>query len=200
MRVRQFLILGKNEALLNSSGFKDSHVKADGQDFITISKKGLKNMQYQIRKMTEQEYPLLEDFLYESLFVPQGKPPFPRSILQSPELQVYTADFGSSRHDIAFVADVDGKVVGAAWVRIMNDYGHIDDETPSLAIALYKEYRGMGMGTALLQELLSFLKTQGYSRVSLSAQKANQAVNLYRRAGFEIYLEREKEYIMAVSL
>lgn len=70
MRVRQFLILGKNKALLNSSGFKDSHVKADGQDFITISKKGLKNMQYKIRKMTEQEYPLLEDFLYESLFVP----------------------------------------------------------------------------------------------------------------------------------
>src|SRR5699024_12262702 len=105
-----------------------------------------------------------------------------------------------SVHDISLLADVDGKVVGAAWVRIMNDYGHIDDETPSLAIALYKEYRGMGMGTALLQELLSFLKTQGYSRVSLSAQKANQAVNLYRRAGFEIYLEREEEYIMAVSL
>ena len=52
-------------------------------------------MQYKIRKMTEEEYPLLEDFLYESLFVPQGKPPFPRSILQTPEMQMYIADFGS---------------------------------------------------------------------------------------------------------
>ena len=51
-------------------------------------------MQYKIRKMTEEEYPLLEDFLYESLFVPQGKPPFPRSILQTPEMQMYIADFG----------------------------------------------------------------------------------------------------------
>ena len=45
-------------------------------------------MQYKIRKMTEEEYPLLEDFLYESLFVPQGKPPFPRSILQTPDMQI----------------------------------------------------------------------------------------------------------------
>lgn len=157
-------------------------------------------MQYKIRKMTEEEYPLLEDFLYESLFVPQGKPPFPRSILQTPEMQMYIADFGSSEHDAAFAAEANGKIVGAAWVRIMEDYGHIDDETPSLAIALYKEYRGMGIGTALLQELLAFLKVQGYSRVSLSVQKANQAVNLYRRAGFEVYLDREEDYVMAVSL
>ena len=150
-------------------------------------------MQYKIRKMTEEEYPLLEDFLYESLFVPQGKPPFPRSILQTPEMQMYIADFGSSEHDAAFAAEADGKIVGAAWVRIMEDYGHIDDETPSLAIALYKEYRGMGIA-------LAFLKCQGYSRVSLSAQKANQAVNLYRRAGFEVYLDREEDYVMAVSL
>lgn len=157
-------------------------------------------MQYKIRKMTKEEYPLLKDFSYESLFVPQGKPPFPRSILQTPELQMYFADFGSSGHDAAFAAEADGKIVGAAWVRIMEDYGHIDNETPSLAIALYKEYRGMGIGTALLQELLAFLKCQGYSRVSLSVQKANQAVNLYRKMGFEIYLEREDDYVMAVSL
>ena len=115
-------------------------------------------MQYKIRKMTEEEYPLLEDFLYESLFVPQGKPPFPRSILQTPEMQMYIADFGSSEHDAAFAAEANGKIVGAAWVRIMEDYGHIDDETPSLAIALYKEYRrhgdrhGPSSGTAGISE------------------------------------------------
>lgn len=29
----------------------------------------------------------------------------------------------------------------------MNDYKHIDDETPSLTISLYKEYRRQGIGT-----------------------------------------------------
>ena len=28
------------------------------------------------------------------------------------------------------------KVVGAVWVRIMDDYGHIDNDTPSFAISL----------------------------------------------------------------
>ena len=29
----------------------------------------------------------------------------------------------------------------------MSDYGHIDDDTPSFAISLYKEYCGRGIGT-----------------------------------------------------
>lgn len=32
--------------------------------------------------------------------------------------------------------------IGAVWTRIMDDYGHVDDDTPSFAISLYKEYRG----------------------------------------------------------
>ena len=57
----------------------------------------------------------------------------------------------------------------------MNDYGHIDDETPSLAISLYKEYGSFGIGTAMMKEILTLLKSHGYSRVSLSVQKANYA-------------------------
>ena len=31
-------------------------------------------------------------------------------------------------------------IVGAVWSRIMKDYGHIGDDTPSLAISLYQEF------------------------------------------------------------
>jgi len=78
----------------------------------------------------------------------------------------------------------------------MNDYGHIDDETPSLAISLYNEYRGFGIGTAMMKEMLALLKTHGYNRVSLSVQKANYAAKLYLKVGFEIVRESEEEYIM----
>ena len=60
------------------------------------------------------------------------------------------------------------KIMGAVWVRIMNDYGHIDDKTPSLAISLYEEYRNLGLGTALMKEMRRFLKNKGYKQVSLS--------------------------------
>jgi len=98
-------------------------------------------MDYAIREIQKQEYPLLDNFLYEAIFIPKGVVPPPKTIITSPELQVYVEHFGESEDDWGLVAEVDGKVVGAVWVRIMNDYGHIDDETPSLAISLYKEYR-----------------------------------------------------------
>ena len=100
-------------------------------------------MDYIIRAMRETEYPLLEDFLYEAIFIPEGVAPPPKSIVNTPELQVYIENFGTQIHDKALVAKANHEVIGAVWVRIMNDYGHIDDETPSFAISLYKEYRGL---------------------------------------------------------
>lgn len=157
-------------------------------------------MDYTIREIQKQEYPLLDNFLYEAIFIPEGIEPPPKTIITSPELQVYVERFGESIDDLGLVAEVDGKVVGAVWVRIMNDYGHIDDETPSLAISLYKEYRGFGIGTAMMKEILTLLKLHGYSRVSLSVQKANYATKMYLKIGFEIVKENEEEYIMVYYL
>ena len=156
-------------------------------------------MEYTIRKMAVPEYPLLSDFLYEAIFIPDGIKP-PRNIIASPELQVYVERFGALKDDFALVVEIEGKVVGAVWVRIMNDYGHIDEETPSLAISLYKEYRGQGIGTAMMKEMLALLKSHGYSRVSLSVQKANYATKLYLKVGFEIVRENDEEYIMVNHL
>lgn len=149
-----------------------------------------------VREIKEEEYILLEDFLYEAIFVPEGTPAPPRSVVSLPELRVYVGGFGSRKDDTGMVAEVDGAVVGAIWARVMNDYGHIDGETPSLAVSLYKEYRGHGIGTALLRAMLDLLKRKGYGRVSLSVQKANYALKMYEKAGFEVVDENEEEYIM----
>ena len=132
--------------------------------------------------------------------IPDGVEPPPKTITASPELQVYVERFGESKDDWGLAAEVDGKVVGAVWVRIMNDYGHIDDNTPSLAISLYKEYRGFGIGTAMMKQMLALLKSHGYSQVSLSVQKANYAANMYLKVGFKIIRENEEEYIMVCCL
>ena len=157
-------------------------------------------MDYTIRQIDESEYPLLNDFLYEAIFIPEGVTPPPKSIINSPELQVYVKGFGEQPHDTALVAEAEGKVVGAVWVRVMNDYGHIDDDTPSFAISLYKEYRGFGIGTALMSAMLDVLKENGYKRASLAVQKENYALKLHLKAGFEIIGENEEEYIMLIRL
>ena len=157
-------------------------------------------MEYAIREMTVPEYPLLSDFLYEAIFIPDDIKPPSRNIICSPELQVYIDRFGSLKDDFALVAEIEGKIIGAVWIRIMYDYGHIDDETPSLAISLYKEYRGRGIGTEMMKEMLSLLKTHNYKRVSLSIQKANYAAEMYRKIGFDIVRENEEEWIMICNL
>ena len=94
-------------------------------------------MDYTIRKIQKQEYPLLDNFLYE---------------------------------------------------------------TPSLAISLYKEYRGFGIGTAMMKEILALLRSHGYKKVSLSVQKSNYAVKMYQKIGFEIVRENEEELVMVCHL
>ena len=103
---------------------------------------------------------------------------------------------GTRIGDYGLVAEVDHQIIGAVWARIMDDYGHIDNETPSLAISLYKEYRGYGIGTELMKRMLALLKYGGYKQASLAVQKANYAVKMYKKIGFYTIEENEEEYIM----
>ena len=153
-----------------------------------------------IRKLRSDETDLLKDFLYEAIFVPEGVTPPDRSIICQPELSLYYNGFGNGSADNCLVAEVDGKVVGAVWTRIMNDYGHVSDDTPSFAISLYKEYRGQGIGTALMHGMLELLKEQGFQKASLAVQKANYAVRMYEAVGFKTIDENEEEYIMVCDL
>ena len=162
-----------------------------------------------IREMREAEYPLLEDFLYEAIFFPEDfDGEIPRSIIREPELAAFIEGFGTLPDDHCLVAEIEGTVVGAAWVRIVRTYGHVDDTTPLLSISLLPEHRGRGIGTALMDRLLDHLRTLGHRRVSLSVQKANPAqlrrgghlANREARAGFVDHREEGDELIMIKNL
>ena len=156
-------------------------------------------MNYIIRELKTEETPLLNAFLYEAIFVPTGVDKPSRDIIEQPELRVYVENFGSEKDDHALVAEYDDKVIGAVWVRIMDDYGHINDGVPSLAISVLEEYRGMGIGTVLMKEMLRLLSEHSYNGVSLSVQKANHAARMYQQLGFKVISENNEEYIMLYS-
>ena len=159
-----------------------------------------KTINYKIRPLCQDESSLLKDFLYEAIFIPEGMEAPSRDVVNLPELKLYVEHFGTKEDDFCLVADCEGKVVGAVWVRIMNDYGHIDDQTPSLSIALYKEYRNKGIGSHLMNEMTELLRKKGYKRVSLSVQKANRAVHLYLKLRFKVAKETMDEFIMTKEL
>jgi ribosomal protein S18 acetylase RimI-like enzyme len=89
--------------------------------------------------------------------------------------------------DIGAVAIADENAIAAAWLRLWTDddrgFGYIDPAIPELAIAVLPEYRGNGVGSRLLKQVLEL--SQGlFPAVSLSVRADNPVVNLYQRVGF----------------
>lgn len=176
--------------------YKEEQLKKLAEDL----EKFLEN-KLEIREIKRSEYHLLDDFLYGAIFISENEITPPREITKLPELQIYIKDFGNKKDDIALVAEVNKReIVGMIWTRIMNDYGHIDDETPSLAISVTKKYQNKGIGMALLKEMIKIMRKKNYKKVSLSVQKENYAVKLYQKVGFKIYKESEEEFIMLLEL
>ena len=161
-------------------------------------------MSLTIRPITESDYPMLEDFLYHAIFQQPDEEPVPREIIFEPEIFIYIKNFGK-KDDCGMVAELDNKIVGIAWTRIIPAYGNLDGNTPELAISTLPQYRGQGIGTALMTRLFDALRERGYIRTSLSVQKDNPAVRFYRRLGYIITQEKldhagNEDYIMAKEL
>ena len=155
--------------------------------------------------MTSHERIYLEDFLYHALFIPPGFDLPPRDVIFQPEIYIYIDGLFSQKGDVGVVAEKDGCIVGAAWVRIIPAYGHVDDETPELAISVLPEHRGQGIGTQMMEYLFELLREEGYKQTSLSVQNENPAVRLYKRMEYEIVGEGpdnagHADYIMIKNL
>lgn len=153
-------------------------------------------MDYSIREMREAEYPLLEEFLYQAIFQRDTKKPIPRSVVNDLNINVYIRDFGNYPEDFCLCAETVAGIVGAVWIRNIKGFGSIDDQTPEFAISLLPDYRGYGIGTAMMQAMIEHLKTKSYSQTSLAVQKDNYALKMYLQVGFEIIDENDEEYIM----
>ncbi|MCL2357912.1 MAG: GNAT family N-acetyltransferase [Defluviitaleaceae bacterium] len=155
-----------------------------------------------VREITPADYSQLEDFLYHAVFVPDGEERPAHEIIFQPEIYVYVKNFGGA-DDSGVVAEIGGRLAGAAWARIIPAYGNLDDETPELAVSVLPEFRGRGIGTDLMRALFALLRKRGYARTSLSVQRKNPAVRFYQRLGYEIEKPDRTEhddYIMVKKL
>lgn len=156
-----------------------------------------------IRSIKKNEYPLLRDFLYDAVYLPEKQPLPPRDIIEKPDLAVYIKDFGQP-DDLCLLAEVNGQILGAVWTRILagevKGYGNIARDVPEIAISVKKAYRKQGIGTKMMEEMIELLKRQGYDRVSLSVNKENYAYHMYQKLGFQVIKVQEEDYLMVLEL
>jgi len=157
-----------------------------------------------MRKAGPEDIFFLKEMLYEAIFIPEGqaKPPF--SIINNPELYKYLSGW-MRESDTGFIAEIEGQAAGAAWARLFENaatggYGFVDDETPELCLAVIEKFRSRGVGTALMKALIAELKLRRYGALSLSVDKQNQAVNLYKMLNFKTVKEQDTDYLMIKKL
>ena len=155
----------------------------------------MKNVSYRIRKLRQEEIHILDDFLYEAIFIPEGTKAPPKEIIKEPELQVYVADFWEKKDDICYVAEISGKIAGAVWCRIMDDYGHVDEDTPSLAISVLEEFRQCGIGTALMQQMLTALKQQAIRRYLCRCRKQTTPHGCMKNSDLKLWRIKRKNIL-----
>jgi len=143
----------------------------------------------------------LWDWLHLALWDPPPAPLRPREVLSNPAVSIYAEDWGREG-DVGVVGEVDGKPIGACWMRVIPGgagLGHVDDDTPQLGIALEPEHRGKGLGRRLMLAALEAARAHGYRQVSLTVHPQNPAQFLYESCGFE-NREIRKTYHLMVAL
>lgn len=112
----------------------------------------------------------------------------PEEVTLTPEQEdAFITQQMNSERELMLIATIDGKHIGNCSLCSMGNYRRYAHRC-SIAIALYKEYCGLGLGRQMLLAILDEAQKCGYEQAELEvvADNAN-AVALYKSLGFEIY-------------
>jgi ribosomal protein S18 acetylase RimI-like enzyme len=145
---------------------------------------------YSIRPVSAADEPFLWQMLYYAAHMHEERGKTVADVMANPTLALYVTAWGRPG-DLGFIAETtpSRRPLGAAWLRLYagesKTYSPTDDETPELAVALLPDYTGQGIGTALLDELLTAARRQ-FTTIALSVRAGNPAFRLYQRLGFRV--------------
>lgn len=103
------------------------------------------------------------------------------------QLEIYSKFYGLTTKDLGLYALVGNKIAGAVWLRELkqsdNANAYVDNKTPVLNIAVKPEFRGQGIGSAMLEQL--FLEAGAvYKQISISVLNNKKTINYFEKFAF----------------
>lgn len=92
-----------------------------------------------------------------------------------------------SENELLLIAEIGGRHIGNCSLMSIGEYKRYRHRC-DIAIALYKEYCGLGVGKAMLETVLDIAEKTGYEQAELEVIADNKpAIALYEKLGFKIY-------------
>lgn len=157
---------------------------------------------FHTRPLVAADQDPLWSWLHIALWDPPPAPLRPREVLDSPHVRIYAESWGRPG-DVGVVAQVDGRDVGACWMRLLPagvGLGSVDERTPQLGIALEPAFQGKGYGKQLMRAALDAARGAGYAQVALTVHPENPAIGLYEVCGFVKRETRNTYHLMVADL
>ncbi|AEF16719.1 MULTISPECIES: ribosomal protein S18-alanine N-acetyltransferase [Thermoanaerobacterium] len=133
-------------------------------------------MDIKIRPMVKSDIDKVMEIEYLSFSVPWSFESFVMEVTKN-----------SCAHYI--VAEVDGQIAGYGGFWVVVDEGHITN------IAVHPDFRGQGVGSAIVEGLIELAKNKGITSMTLEVRESNLvAQSLYKKYGFKPVGKRRGYY------
>ena len=136
-----------------------------------------------IREATAADLPILLDF--EQALIAYERPFAPN--LRKEKISYYDLSAYIKATDIrVVVAEIDGQLVGSGYALIKENKAY---KAPQFYVYLgfmyvVSEYRGQGINSQIMKDLIDWGKTQGYTEFQLDVYAENEsALKAYAKAG-----------------
>ncbi len=157
-----------------------------------------------VRPAGDTDLPVLQRALYHAAMWRGEQSDYPpERVLAHEYFAMYHEGWGRPG-DRGVVADVAGEPVGAAYGRLFSEdrhgHGYVHPEIPEIAVGVEPAHRGRGIGAALLVALADAYRAAGTTALSLSVEKDNPAVRLYRWHGYVTLEEDDNALVMLKGL
>ena len=104
--------------------------------------------------------------------------------------------FGNPSRTV-IVAEIDGKVIGWTSLDVVEHF-YVESRVEISGFVVHKDFRSLGIGERLMDEVEKWVKTHGQSRLRLYTNSIRKdAHRFYERLGFE---KRKESYVYEKSL
>jgi ribosomal-protein-alanine N-acetyltransferase len=95
---------------------------------------------------------------------------------------------------VSRVAKLGGRIVGYLCANVILDEGHI------LNLAVHPDYRGRGIASFLIKEMIETMRNNSCRSIFLEVRVSNEeALKMYEKFGFSLLATRKNYYISPVE-